>query len=411
MKKTLKIMSPLLVICAGVGVYALLHAAKPEPEKKHEPPRLVSVFVEPVKRNNVALDVITQGEVRPATEIDMFSQVGGRVVEVSSEFTEGGTVKPGIALLVIEDIDYRLALSQAEARVAEADVGVQKAIASADVARKQLRNQSHVSPLALKKPQVAEARARLKAADADLEQARLNLSRTRISLPFHGRITRTFVDVGQYISAGTMLGKAFAIDAVEIRLPITDSQLASLGLPIGYVAPQKGGPSVSFSATVAGREQRWHGRLVRLDASIDPRTRMLYGTAEVLDPYDRGVSQHRMPLAVGLYVKAVIAGREVPDAYVIPRHALRVGDAVYVVNNQGFLDIRKVGVLHTSPQQAVIVNGLSLGERVIISSIRNPIAGMALQAMSRVEGQVVAEGKPVMDTESKITETAAAVEG
>jgi RND family efflux transporter MFP subunit len=377
------IVAPLVVIGLGIGTYALLHVAKPEPEKKTQPPRALSVFVESVQRNDVALSVNTQGTVRPRTEIDIISQVGGRIIAVSPEFTEGGIVEPNVPLITIESTEYQLALSQAEARVAEAEVLVQQALADADVARKQLRNEASASDLALRKPQVFEARARLNAAHAALELAQLNLSRTQIVLPFTGRITDTTVDVGQYITPGTPLGHAFATDVVEIRLPLTDSQLASLGLPIGYIAPANQGLNVDFHATVAGQEQHWMGRLVRLDAAIDSDTRLLYGIAEVNDPYGPNVSQHEMPLAVGLYVNATIAGREVSGAYVIPREALRAGNQVYLINEGGHLDIREVEVTHSSVDNAVIASGLRQGERVIVSSIRNPIQGMVLEAMHR----------------------------
>jgi len=377
------IVAPFVVIGLGIGTYALLQVTKPEPEKKEAPPRALSVFVESVKRADVALKVNSQGTVRPRTEIDIVSQVGGRIVSVSSEFTEGGVVEPGTSLITIESTDYELALSQAEARVAEAEVGVQQALADADVARKQLRNESAASDLALRKPQVFQARARLKAANASLELAQLNLKRTRISLPFYGRITSTMVDVGQYITPGTPLGHAFATDVVEIRLPLTDSQLASMGLPIGFIADAEEAIRVDLQATVAGQEQHWNGRLVRLDASIDSDTRMLYGLAEVIDPYGLNVSQHDMPMAVGLYVSATIDGREVDDAYLISREALRAGDQVYLVNESGHLEIREVAVTHSSSEEAVIGSGLSQGERVIVSSIRNPIQGMALEVLHR----------------------------
>jgi RND family efflux transporter MFP subunit len=397
------IVAPFIVIGLGIGTYAMLQVTKPEPEKKEAAPRSLSVFVESVKQSDVTLKVNTQGTVRPRTEIDIVSQVGGRITSVSSEFTEGGVVEPGKSLITIESTDYELALRQAEARVAEAQVGVQQALADADVARKQLRNQSAASDLALRKPQVFEARARLKAANAGLDLAQLNLSRTRISLPFQGRITSTKVDVGQFITPGTPLGHAFATDVVEIRLPLTDSQLASMGLPIGFIADEEKAIKVDFQATVAGKEQHWTGRLVRLDASIDSETRMLYGLAEVIDPYGLNVSQHDMPLAVGLYVSATIDGREVADAYLIPREALRAGNQVYLVNENGHLDIREVSVTHSSSEEAVIGSGLSQGEKVIVSSIRNPIQGMALEMLYRETGDAAKLAKQTSVKESAVS--------
>lgn len=389
MNKLARAAVPLGILGVGLGVYVLLEVFKPEPEKRDEGPRPVTVFVETVAAEDINLEVVTQGEARSRISIDLVPQVSGRIAEVSSEFTEGGSFGPGDTLVSIEDIDYRLALRQAEARVAEAHVAVELALADADVARKQLRNSQNPSALALKKPQVAEARARLTAAEADLEQSRVNLERTRVSLPFEGRIAKTYVDLGQFVSAGTPLGQAFATDRVELRLPINYDQLSALGLPIGYVAPEGEGRDVSITATVGGVEQRWFGKLVRLDASIDSSTRLIYAIAVIEDPYGANRSQHDMPLAVGLYVNAVIEGRELLEAMRIPRAALRAGDTVYVISPEGLLDIRSVGVTHSSPEYAVIHEGLDPGDQVIISTIRNPLAGMAVHSAERPNRGVV----------------------
>ncbi len=374
------VVAPILVLIAGLGGYLLLQFSKPEPEKNDKEPRPISVYTESVKQRTLSLELVTQGDVRARTQIDLVAQVGGRIVSVSPEFTEGGNIEPNSPLLSIEDADYRLAFSQARANVAAAKVGVEQALADADVARKQLRNTSNPSPLALKKPQLAQAKSSLTAADANLEQARLNLERTHISLPFKGRLISTRVDIGQYVTPGTVIGRAFATDVVEIRLPLNDTQLASLGLPIGYTAPTGGGPDVAFSAVVAGQVQHWHGKLARLDASIDPDTRMLYASAVVLDPYGDNASENGMPLAVGLFVEAKITGRELTNAYTIAHSALRAGNVVFVINDHDRLEIRTVNVVHSSPQRAVISSGLETGERVITSPIRNAVQGMALSA-------------------------------
>ncbi|MBT4161539.1 MAG: efflux RND transporter periplasmic adaptor subunit [Gammaproteobacteria bacterium] len=382
MKKTLiKILTPVVVVGVGIGIYALLHAAKPEPEKKDEPPRALSVFVQPVNRSDIPLKVITQGEVRARTDVDIVAQVAGRIVKVSPEFIEGGVIEPDVPLVIIESTDYEFELKRSSAVVAEAEVRLQQALADADVARKQLRDTKDPSPLALKKPQVAEARAGLMASEAVLSLAETNLDRTRITLPFHGRVISTLVDIGQYVSPGTRIGRAFGNDVVEIRLPLNDTQLASLGLPIGYIAPKGGALAVEITATVAGKEQKWQGELTRLDAAIDPSSRLLYGIAEVNNPYGDGASQYGMPLAVGLFVTAEVSGRELRDAYIIPRHALRAGNQVYVVNDKGRLEIRAVDVTYSSSEEAVIGMGLAPGDKVVVSSIRNPIEGMQLEAL------------------------------
>jgi RND family efflux transporter MFP subunit len=393
LNNAIKVIAPVIVLAVGIGIYLTLDWAKPEPEKKVEEPRALSVFVQNVQRADTDLQVNTEGEVRARTEVDIVSQVAGRIVAVTTEFTEGGLVEPGVTLVEIEDLDYKLDLAQAEARMAEAEVGVQTAVATADVAKKQLRNAKDASPLALKQPQVAEARAMLAAAEASLQKARLNLSRTKISLPFQGRLVSIDVNVGQYVSLGTRLARAFSTDTVEVRLPLNDGQLALLNLPIGYVAGSGAELPVVFKARVAGKDQRWQGKLTRLDASIDKNTRMLFGLAVVESPYLLNVSQHQMPLAVGLYVEAEISGRRINDGYAIPREGLRAGNKVYVVNAKGLLEIRDVVVTFSSEREAIISSGLAINEKVVISPVRNAIQGMSLQTLDEsLDEPTMAEG-------------------
>ena len=384
-KKMVRIIAPIAVIAVSVGAYALLQISRPEPEKNEAGPRPTSVYTATVSQEDASLEVITQGEVRSRTEIDLVSQVGGRVISVSPEFVEGGRIQPGVTLLQIEDTNYRLALSQAKARIADAELAVQQALADQDVARKQLRNDANASDLALKKPQVAQARAMRQAAAAGLEQAQLDLARTSITLPFEGRVANTRVHIGQFISPGTVLGKVFGTELVEVRLPLNNRQLASLGLPIGYTAPAGGGLPVEFSAQVAGQQHQWLGKLVRLDASVDAETRMLYAIAELADPYGESVSTTGMPMAVGLFVDARVQGRQLPAAMSIPGSALRAGNIVYVINSDNRLEIRTVDVAHSTPQKAVISNGLKPGEKVVTSAIRNPIQGMAITSLNSPE--------------------------
>lgn len=386
MNKLLRIAAPVVVIAIGVGTFAALHALRPAPDRDEEPPRPVSVFVEAVQRADMRLDVTTFGEVRARTEVELAAQVAGRIVEVSPEFTEGGLFAAGEALVIIEDRDLRLLLQQARTAEAEADLGLQQALAAADVARRQLAGASNPTPLALNEPQVHQARVRLESARARLEQAELDLERTRVSLPFAGRVQTIAANVGQYVTPGTPLGRAFAVDAAEVRLPFTDRQLASLGLPIGHVLePAEASRAVRLTAVVGGETRVWSGALQRIDAAVDPSTRLVYGLARVSDPYGKGASPGGMPLAVGLYVEATIEGRQVRGAQIISRDALRAGNQVFVVDAEGLLQIRQVAVSHADSTTAVIGSGLATGEQVVVSSLRDPIEGMRLNAIVRNE--------------------------
>ena len=385
MKKVLKVIAPVIVLTVSAGVVWALGAARPAPEKKEESQRLISLYVDEVKSEVVTISVQTQGEVRPKTEIDLIPQVSGRIVAISLSFAEGAGFGPGTTLVKIDDTDYKLAVIRARARVAEAQVAVQRELARTRIKEDHWldkRSSGEPTPYALNKPQLIEAEAKLLAAQADLKQARLNVTRTEISAPFAGRVAEKSIGIGQYVSAGTRLGRVFSTATVEIRLPLTDAQLAELDLPMGFMADAFNAPQVQFTARVGNREHFWHGRIVRTHASVDPQTRLIYAVAEVEDPYGLG-SDHGAPLAVGMFVSAEITSVTSQLAFVLPRLALRNTDKVYVINDDNRLEIRTVDVLSTSADTVLVTSGVEAGEKVVTSTIPAAVDGMEVRAITR----------------------------
>jgi len=258
-------------------------------------------------------------------EIDLIPQVSGRIVSVSDSFAEGAEFNPGATLIKIDDTNYKLAVIRARARVAEAQVAVQRELANAKIKEDHWldkRTSGEPTAYALHKPQVLEVEAKLLAAEADLKEAKLNVARTEINVPFLGRVLSKNVGIGQFVTAGTTLGRVFSTDTVEVRLALTDAQLAELNLPMGFMADAFNAPVVQFSARVGSQERSWTGRIVRTHASVDQQTRLIYAIAEVQDPYGLG-SDAGAPMAVGMFVQAEIAGVNSQAAMVLPRMALR----------------------------------------------------------------------------------------
>ena len=388
---------PIGIGLAGVVVFYALQVTKPRPAPRVEAARAISVEVVPAIRAISRPTVVAYGEVRPGVRTRLVAQVSGRVTSVAPEFIEGGEFSPGEVLLTIEDTDYRAMVSERKARLAAAEVDLQQALADADVAQRQLASQKNPSPLALKKPQVARAESAVKAADTALALAMTNLARTRVSLPFIGRVETQAADLGQYVNLGTVLGSVFGTSLAEVRVALTDSQLSALGIPIGFNADaeEEGLPTV-LSAFMGGKMHRWGGRLTRLDASIDPTTRTVYGTVVVEDPYGERNRITGMPLVMGLYVDVEIQGKLIVDAIQIPEDSLRVGNEIFVLDGEGLLDIRKAEVAHRNRNIVLLKSGVEPGELVIISAIRNPIRGMRLKA---IDSAGIAETQPALSSE------------
>ena len=389
MKKLLKILAPVLILVVSIGIVQALGAAKPEPEKKEESQRLISLYVDEVISDTVTISVQTQGEVRPKTEIDLIPQVSGRIVGVSGSFAEGAEFGPGETLIKIDDTNYKLAVVRARARVAEAQVAVQRELANAKIKKEHWldkRTAGEPTAYALNKPQVMEAEAKLLSAEADLQEAKLNVSRTEISAPFLGRVREKSVGIGQYVSAGTRLGRVFSTETAEIRLPLTDSQMAELNLPMGFMADAFNAPQVQFSAQVGSKQHTWSGRIVRTHASVDQQTRLIYAIAEVEDPYGLG-ADNGMPMAVGMFVHADIAGVNSQSAMVLPRLALRNANKVYVISDENRLEIRTVEILSTSNDTVLVSAGVEVGDKVVTSTIPAAVDGMEVRAITREQKQ------------------------
>jgi len=385
-KKILKFAAPVLVLAAGFVIIQVLIAAKPEPEKNNDEARPISLYVDEVKSEVVTLSVRTQGEVRPKTEIDLIPQVSGRIVAMSESFNEGAEFTPDSMLLKIDDTDYRLAAIRAEARVAEAQTELEREQATAKMKAEEWRDgrkDQEPTPFALNLTQVKQAEAMLLSAKADLRKTRLDLERTEIRVPFYGRVRERHVGIGQFVTAGTIVARVFSIDIAEVRLPLTDSQLVELKLPLGYMAEDPlTAPKVNFRAALGDRDFFWQGHIVRIDAAVNKDTRLIYATAEVIDPYGLGATEG-MPMAVGMFVSAEIEGIAEQAAYVMPRLALRNEDKVYVINAENHLEIRTVKVLSTSEDQVMVTSGVSQGEHVVTSTLPNAVDGMDVEPVFR----------------------------
>ncbi len=383
-RKLITILGTLGIFAGGIAVIALMGAARPKIENEEPTITPPSVFFTVAKSEAITLVVEAQGEVRPRTDIVLTAQIAGRVVSTSDDFVNGGAFQEKDLLLKIEDADYRVAVTSAKARVAQAQEALRREEAESNLAARdyeELGLGDDPSELTLRLPQLAQARANYDAARADLSAAELNLSRTRVKAPFKGRVRERIAGPGQYVAPGSQLGRIFSTDVAEIRLPLTDSDLAKLGLPIAFVETEESpGPEVMLSSVIAGQPQEWTGRIVRTDGAIDPATRQISAIAVVDDPYGAGANDG-VPLTMGLFVDAKIEGKPYSDAIVLPRTALYGRDQVFVINDDNTLDERRVSVVTSARDTVTIAQGVSPGERVATSPLRGAGDGDSVQPL------------------------------
>lgn len=379
----MKILLPVAVLFCGAVVVAVLIKSRPKAK-----PEAREVIVPVVRAISVApgshqFKVHAQGSVAPRTEINLVSEVPGRVTAISPSFAAGGFFEAGDVLVTLDARDFALALTRAKAALAEAKVRLQREEAEGEVARKewQALGKGEPNPLLLRLPQLAEARATIESAQAQVQQAELDLARCQIKAPFPGRVWSKRVDIGQFVNKGEVLGRLYAVDYAEVRLPLPLDETVYLDLPLDYRGEtrEKKGPEVTLRARFGSQTHEWQGIVHRVEGEIDPRTRMVTAVVRVENPYGRGTNQQRPPLAVGLFVDAEIMGRAVDQVVIVPRIALRGRNEIIVIDAQKQLRFRPVEVVRLEGESVVLRNGLQPSDLVCISPLETVVDGMKVR--------------------------------
>lgn len=373
---------PVVVVVLGVVGLRWMIATRPEVEtqRTERPPVLVRALT--AEATTARMTVRSQGTVEPRTEIRLVSEVAGRVVEVSPSLAEGAFFEEGDVLVRIDPRDYALAVAAGEAELARAQTALELEGARGEVAAEEWSEigSGEATRLTRREPQIAEARATLEAARASLERAQLDLERTTVRAPFTGRVRSERVDVGQYLGRAEELAVVYAIDVVEVTLPIPDADLAALDLPLNAARLSSAqGPEVVLRASFAGEPRRWTGRIVRTAGAIDPRTRMVHLVCEVEDPYGLEREDAGTPLTAGLFVQAEILGHSVPGVVALPRAAVRAESDVLVIGPDKRLARREVDVLRVEGETVYVASGLEPGERVCLSTLESAVDGMRVE--------------------------------
>lgn len=378
MKKIIRKYTASSIIVISFGITVIMIFAKPAPksvQNKFVPPVVETMNAIP---QSYKVQINSQGTVVPRTEITLTSEIPGKIDFVSRKIQSGSSFDKGDTLLMLDQRDFELALIAAQSSMYQAQVVYERELAESEVAKKEWSNikGGKASNLALRKPQLDQAKAALAAAEANYQRALLNVERTYIVAPFKGRVRNEYVDIGMVVSPGIPLAQIYAIDMIEVTLPIAESDIKFLSIPLdGRIVPFSKQPGMTLTSSFAGVSQRWNGKILRSAAEIDSRTRMLSVIGQVSVKPSK---QSTVQIKVGMFVNAAIEGKSFNDIYVIPREKVRDGE-VWVLNNEGILSKREVSVLRYEKDKALVSKGFEEGDKVLLTRLDVLVEGMKLE--------------------------------
>ena len=397
MSRIFSFISAVIIIGVSVAIATFLVSLAPEPVRSEPPPQIPFAQTGLVTAGSGAIPVYGAGTVRPSAEVDIAPQVGGKIVWVEPGFQSGGRIEAGQTIFHIEETDYLYRVQEAEANLAARRVALLEEQEKAAIARAEYERfsdrqgdtvaPSAASPLTLREPQLNAARAALKRDQARLAEAKLALTRTRVTAPFDGFVREEFVDMGQIVSPGQTVGRLFAADAVEVIVPLSDTNAALIP---GLWELRAGDEDPRIEALVVARHGEasyaWEGYVDRGETSLDKRTRTIDVVVRVPDPFSAGFPVGRSaavggnpPLLVGGFVEVEIQGLTMEGYFKVPRAALQPGNEVWSVNANGLVSIVPVQVLQRADDEVFVTGDLESGQAVITGGIQFATEGMVVR--------------------------------
>lgn len=395
---------PLLVL---VGVLAAAyhflghedHAPQHDPATSSAPVAPIPVQVIITQEETIPLNLRFLGQTEASQVVEVRARVAGHITE--RNFQEGEIVEEGQKLFQIDPRSIEVDLLQTRARLKSAEAVLEQA-------RVSMRRQLELDrSRATSQQQLDDAQATYDVASADVElqkahiaAAELELQYATIQSPVTGRIGQVLVDVGNYITAGGSqpLATIQKVDPMYVRFPVTEGEVLRFRRQVtdgDIIAPAT--EEMELEITLSdGTTYPQRGRINFQDVKIDQNT----GTMVV-----RGtVPNQEGQLIPGQFIHTTIVGPQRSNVIRIPQTAVLqspVGANVYVVNSENLVESRPVKLGQWSGNELwIIEEGLKPGEQVIVDRLMMlrpgapviPTAATATSQLTSAEGQVPAGG-------------------
>lgn len=368
----------LALVVGGLYLYWPYFERSPQAAQSQAPREPMPVGTITVRAQDIPLTSRYLAQTRASQIVPIRARVSGFLIERA--FEEGQPVESGQVLFRIDPQPFEVALAQAEAQLAAAQARLERAT-------KQLARFEELSQLQSaaaneleqwqEEQQVATAEVRQQ--EATVEQSRLDLNYTTIRAPLDGVIGEAQQDVGSYISAtgsSAELAVVWQVDPIYVRFDVSEQDLLRWQRMVG-----KGEvtdlPVEDFEVRVVLPDGRVHpeiGRINYVDVTLDPST----GTAAVRATVPNSGGQ----LRPGQFVHADISGATRLGVILVPQSAVMqspAGANVYVVDDNGAAQTRRVQLGEWNGDDWIIDSGLAPGDRVIVDHLMQLRPGTPVQ--------------------------------
>ncbi len=441
------LVGPLAIV---IIVITLLSVATSPPQQVASRESQTTVRYVTAERTDVIPRAIGYGFVKPEKVWNGIMQVAGEVVYRNPDLHVGSILPAGTELIRIDPTDYTLSITRLEANVAatearlaelnakednikaslaieeralelkQNDLERKKSLfkrgnisqAAVDQEERALLNQSQSvqsqrNQLNLMPTQRKAMDAELALANAQLNQARIDLERTSLKLPFDARIAAVNIEETQVVSVGqvAIIADSLARAEVDAQIPL-DKFVEILpaendnGISMDALFSQGDGttPAVMDAGLHAiihlktgNFAAEWPAKVLRLTDQVDPQTRTVGVVVGVDDPYAISAGPRKPPLAKNMYVEVELRGKPRKNVLLVPRAAIHEKRLYVIKDNR--LDIRDADIAFIQGNIAVLNGGLEPGEQVVVSDLIPAIPGMLLNPLLDEDASAVMKSR------------------
>jgi membrane fusion protein (multidrug efflux system) len=341
------------------------------------PPSLVQVEVADVIQKDVPIQMEWVGSIDGSNNALIRAQVSGYLLK--RPYTEGSFVKKGDLLFELDPSKFQTALDQALGDLAKAQAQFTKT--KQDVDRDTpLAKEGAISQKELDDSIQAHAATKgmLAAAKATVEQAKLNLSWTKIAAPIDGVVGISKAQIGDLIDASTELTSISTLDPIRVYFPVSEAEYLEAADKVqqGYKDRKEGKEySGALLELVLGGEKLYphKGQFHLVDRQVDTKTGTIRVAALFPNPNNL--------LRPGQFARVRAVTKTKENAILIPQRAVTEMQGSYqvaVVSPENKVDIRPIKVGQRSGSLWIIDHGLKPGERVVVEGLQKVKAGMTV---------------------------------
>jgi RND family efflux transporter MFP subunit len=407
-----------------------LASLKKPPAEVDSGERPMKVDVMRVAAQSIPVNITGYGQVRSLNSVTISAEVAGQVEAINPRLEVGEVIPAGELLFKIDTRNYAAALAQSKAEVgqwrsvlerlkkqysidrarletlernrdlakAEFDrindlflkhsVGTLSGVDRAEQALNAAQDQSAqmAQAVSLYPTRLKESQSSLAGARARLRQAQADLDRCQVRAPFTGRLTQADVELGQYVAPGqglitiaddTVLEIQVPLDSRDVRKWLRFEQAHQPSTSAWFGQPEAVTCQIRWTEDKQGHV--WSGVLHRV-VTFDQKTRTV--TVAIRINGAGAFSENKgLPLVEGMFCEVDIPGRELEQAFQVPRVAVSFKNTIFTAKNQRLKTVA-VEVARVDNDYAYIIAGLSEGDQVIVTRLVDPLENALLEILS-----------------------------